>query len=186
MNPPVSHVFVSYSRRDACIVTPIVQIMRAVGVGVFHDIDSIPFGKRWRPVIEDSIHNATIVLVFWCAHSCESVEVRKEWELAIHAEKAVVPVLLDDTPLIEQLAEFQALDLRSAVPRHSGNDSKQFFMPTSFDQLPEELKRALLLHQELKSIKHTDIIEVDVAAMIAANIMGDLKKRAIAEYNRAG
>lgn len=114
----VTRVFVSYSRRDEQIVTPIVQIMRAVGMGVFQDIDSIPFGKRWRPVIELSIQRATVVVVFWCDHARGSVEVRKEWEQAIRDDKSVVPMLLDNTPLEGELADFQSVDLRALAATH--------------------------------------------------------------------
>lgn len=114
-----SHVFASYSRVDEWLVTPIVHVIRAVGVSVFQDIDSIPYGKRWRPVIESSVQSASTVLVFWCNHSQASKEVRKEWELAVTSGKDVVPTLLDDTPIAPRLSEFQFVDLRSLFPGHS-------------------------------------------------------------------
>lgn len=111
-------IFVSYSRFDQPLVTPIVQVIRAVGGGVFQDVDTIAPGKRWRAVIEDSIERASIVLVFWCAHACASKEVRAEWEQAARAGKDIVPIRLDDTPLDRLLAEFQAIDLRALAAAH--------------------------------------------------------------------
>lgn len=106
-------VFVSYSRSDAALVTPIVQIMRAVGGSVFQDADSIPPGKRWRLVIEESIDQASIIFLFWCAHSLGSDQVRLEWQRAVAEEKVLIPTLLDDTPLPPPLEEYQAIDLRN-------------------------------------------------------------------------
>lgn len=91
-------VFISYSRSDQSLVTPIVQMMRTIGRPVFQDVDSIPAGKRWRTIIDDSIEKASMVFVFWCWHSRGSLQVRREWELAIQANKDIIPTRLDDTP----------------------------------------------------------------------------------------
>lgn len=118
MNTSEIHIFVSYSRFDQFLVTPIVQLIRAIGGSIFQDVDSIPPGKRWKPVIEDSLDQASVVLVFWCAHSRSSKEVRAEWEQAILASRDVVPTRLDDTPLDEALAEFQSIDIRALAAGH--------------------------------------------------------------------
>lgn len=57
------------------------------------------------------------VLVFWCEHSSEFNEVRNEYLLAISLQKRVVPVLVDTTPMPEELGRFQAVDLRQTVGR---------------------------------------------------------------------
>lgn len=120
------HVFVSYSRVDQPLVTPIVHLLRSVGPTVFQDIDSIPHGKRWRPVIEESIDAADVVLVFWCEHSSRSTEVRWEWTNAAHADKDVVPIRLDDTMMDPDLAQFQAIDFRY-YSSHHGKGLHRFF-----------------------------------------------------------
>lgn len=134
MNTGNIHIFVSYSRHDQLLVTPIVQLIRAIGGGVFQDVDSIPPGKRWKPVIQDSIDRASVVLVFWCAHSRSSKEVHAEWEQAILANKDVVPTRLDDTPLDEALAEFQSIDLRALAAGHLGKlNGKHKLLPGEAD-----------------------------------------------------
>src|SRR4051812_39818513 len=102
------HVFISYSRADQAFVTPIVQVIRAAGVSTFQDVDSIPYGKRWRPIIENSIENASLVMVFWCKHSSQSKEVHVECKQALIASKDIIPVLLDSTALDQDLAAYQA------------------------------------------------------------------------------
>jgi hypothetical protein len=111
-------VFVSYSRIDASIVKPIVEVIRATGPSVFRDEDSIRPGSRWRAEISSAIERCKAILIFWCEHACVSVEVQAEYERAMKLGKDVVPILLDSTPLSKALAEYQAIDLRNAFNGH--------------------------------------------------------------------
>jgi hypothetical protein len=117
-------VFVSYSRKDAKLVKPIVDMIRATqGVDdwVFYDQDSIQAGKKWRPQSDKALSDADQVFLFWCAHSASSVEVKKEWESGLQLDKDFVPVILDATPVPSRLAEFQFVDMREAARRTHGH-----------------------------------------------------------------
>ena len=109
---PSFEVFVSYSRHDAAIVTPIVKLLR-LGEGriVFCDIDSIAPGERWREQLEKALGTAQYVVVFWCVHASASAEVRREYEAALASGRKLVPVLLDRTPLPVGLGEYEWIDL---------------------------------------------------------------------------
>jgi hypothetical protein len=112
-------VFVSYSREDACIVEPLVKLLRiSSGSSVFHDIDSIPPGTKWRLEIASALEQCETVIVFWCWHAEHSKEVELEYQRAIELEKAVVPILLDSTGLPNVLAQYQAIDLRAIFGAH--------------------------------------------------------------------
>jgi hypothetical protein len=113
-----SSVFISYSRRDTEVVIPLVQIVRAAGGGVFRDAESIPPGARWRAVIAGAISGCDTFLLFWCAHSSTSAEVKSECNQAIDLGKPIVPILLDHTPLAGQLAEFHGIDMRGVLGDH--------------------------------------------------------------------
>jgi hypothetical protein len=108
---PVS-IFVSYSHQDVGLVQPVVGLLRATEDLVFHDLDSIKGGRRWRREIEEALYAAQLFVLFWCYHSSQSAEARKEYELALKMGKDVLPVLLDTTPLPKQLSEFQWLDFQ--------------------------------------------------------------------------
>ena len=168
-----SHVFVSYSRADEWLVTPIVHVIRAVGVSVFQDIDSIPYGKRWRPVIESSVQSASTVLVFWCNHSQASKEVQKELELAIISGKDVVPTLLDDTPMAPQLSEFQFVDLRSIFPRHFAGPND----PTTRGRLRDDAAE-MLRHRLFSFSKDEYNKQPDDFTLAAALLWSHLQERA--------
>jgi hypothetical protein len=112
---PEWNVFISYSRRNRRIVKPIVQIVRAVGATAFRDEDSIPPGKKWKVVISESIAACRTVLVFWSAAAAKSRAVKEEYRRAISLGKDVVPLRVDATPLPDELADYQWIDLRPAL-----------------------------------------------------------------------
>lgn len=109
---PGFDVFVSYSRHDAAVVTPIVKLLR-LGDGrlVFLDVDSIAPGERWREQLEKALAGAAYVVVFWCAHSNASSEVAHEIEAALASGRKLVPVLLDHTALPAGLADYEWIDM---------------------------------------------------------------------------
>lgn len=115
-----SNIFVSYSHTDSPLVAPIVSLLRASNAFVFRDADSIRPGKRWRDEIGTAIHEASIVVVFWCHHASTSQEVRKEYNAAIAQGKDVLPLLLDETPLPGPLDDFQYIDFREAFGNAHG------------------------------------------------------------------
>jgi uncharacterized membrane protein YhaH (DUF805 family) len=117
-------IFVSYSHQDAGLVKPVVGLLRATKDLVFQDVDAIKPGSRWRPQIEEALGVTQLIVLFWCYHSSRSAEVRREYELALSSGKDVLPVLLDATPLPEELNEFQWVDFRQFVG--SGHGSKRW------------------------------------------------------------
>lgn len=108
-------IFVSYSRKDYKLVTPVVRLLRATKGLIFQDIDDIEGGKKWRKQIDAALENAHLIVVFWCSHSDSSHEVRREYQAAIRADKDLLPVLLDDTPLPDDLGEFHGVDFRGVA-----------------------------------------------------------------------
>ena len=114
----VDTVFVSYSRNDEQLVSTLVTLLRAVHGLVFQDTDSIRPGERWRDEIDSSITRSSKLLVFWCAHSSRSEQVAREYQLGLSRRKVLIPVLLDDTPLVEELSPYQWLDMRQLAQDH--------------------------------------------------------------------
>jgi hypothetical protein len=105
-------LFVSYSHHDASLVAPVVRLLRSTNDFVFLDSDSIKPGHRWAGAIAEAIEGASLVVVFWCLHSSESPQVESEYRSAVQAQKDVLPVLLDSTPVPPVLSEFQWIDFR--------------------------------------------------------------------------
>ena len=110
-----SSIFISYSHQDAGLVKPVVGLLRGTKDLVFQDLDNIKPGGKWRGQIEDAVRAAHLIVLFWCYHSSRSTEVRAEYKLALVTGKDVLPVLLDTTPLPEELNEFQWVDFQQLV-----------------------------------------------------------------------
>src|SRR5436853_506362 len=106
--PP--NIFVSYSHADNSLVGPVVALLRASQALVFQDADSIRPGKRWREEVDTAISAASVVVVFWCRHAKASQEVETEFRAAIAQGKDILPLLLDETPLPGDLADFHYID----------------------------------------------------------------------------
>jgi hypothetical protein len=79
-------VFLSCSHRDASLVRALSSLLRAGGAPVWSD-NFIDYGDSWRVTIVTSIESCERLILFWCRHSAKSVEVRREYELALSARK---------------------------------------------------------------------------------------------------
>ena len=117
-------VFFSYSHHDGPFVEAVAELIRATGTHVFRDKDNIPLGETWRPYIAQALMGADTTIVFWSGHSAESSEVQNEYRQAISLKKNVVPVMLDNTPLPADLAEYNGLDLTPFFQRAEANNRR--------------------------------------------------------------
>jgi WD40 repeat protein len=97
----VHHVFVSYSRRNADRVGPVVAELRRLGVDVWVDTSDIPVSARWDREISRAILASSTVLVFQSPEWDGSDICRSEFDRAVDARKPVVrlPVAELDNPV---------------------------------------------------------------------------------------
>jgi hypothetical protein len=90
----MSHVFVSYSRKDSEPVDHIVARLEGENFKVWIDREEIKGGELWRKAIVEAVDNAYAFVLMVSPHSVASDNVRKEVDLAEGAGKALIPVLL--------------------------------------------------------------------------------------------
>jgi TIR domain len=94
-------VFVSYSRRDEALVTPLVEELRARRVEVWRDTDSIPGGDTWRASIEGGIRACDAVIVFLSPQVVKNPNVvLAELGVAQSMDKRIVPVRIKRMPAL--------------------------------------------------------------------------------------
>lgn len=99
----MSHVFVSYSRKDSETVDQIVARLTEDGLEVWIDREEIHGGDLWREEIVEAIDNAYAFALMLSPASVVSDNVRKEVDLAEGATKALIPVLLAPAKLSSRL-----------------------------------------------------------------------------------
>lgn len=91
----MSDVFVSYSREDSEHALRLTEALKARGIDVFLDSESLVAGESWAPKVNRAIESSDAVAVFLSHNSKRSKWVEKELVYALEKEKHVIPILLD-------------------------------------------------------------------------------------------
>ena len=104
--------FISYASEDRSRVAGLVPLLQALGHEVFFDQRSLLPGQRWEQRIEDALHNAEALLVFWTRHAARSKWVRYEYErfAVLHPDAVLTALLGDETTLTPLLSSYQRTD----------------------------------------------------------------------------
>jgi hypothetical protein len=110
----MSHVFVSYSRKDAEFVEMLRQHLRDASFEVWTDSSGVRPGNDWRTEIDDAIRNAFVVLVVVTPAARVSEYVTYEWAFALGAGIKVIPMIVEATPLHPRLEFLQHLEFSSS------------------------------------------------------------------------
>ncbi len=108
-------VFVSYSHRDQTFVTQLVADLHKNNVPVWFDKESILAGQRWDDAIEKGLTDSTHLIFVLSPDSVASQNVKDEVDTAIDANKAIVPVLLQDVKLPLRLRRIQYTDVTAQM-----------------------------------------------------------------------
>src|SRR3954447_17285297 len=89
-------IFVSYRRTDKAFVEKLVPVLESFGPTVWWDAD-IEGGEDWRDsIVEHLAASRCLVIVF--SEACNSSkQLKKELAVADHLDKAVIPVLIEQT-----------------------------------------------------------------------------------------
>lgn len=89
-------IFVSYRRTDKEFVAKLVPVLESLGPSVWWDAD-IEGGEDWRDsIVEHLAASRCLVIVF--SEACNtSKQLKKELAVADHLDKAVIPVLIEET-----------------------------------------------------------------------------------------
>jgi hypothetical protein len=111
-------VFISYSHKDREIVIPAIRIQKDLRDAAYFDVYNISPGSHWRREIANAIRSAEVFILCWSKNAADSKEVEREWQCALDNRTRIIPVLLDETSLPDQLKHIQALTtLRQLVPK---------------------------------------------------------------------
>lgn len=108
--PAAADTVVLYARPDAAIAQRAHALAAVYGLAVIDR--QVQPGAHWRQAMAGAICGAGRVLLVWSRHAADSAEVRREIDTALVCRVAVVPVLLDSTPLPGLVADVQAVDWR--------------------------------------------------------------------------
>ena len=108
-------IFISYSRKDKDLVIPVVKAQEELAITAFIDYEDTPAGVDWEDEHDFKIETSQRFVLCWSRNSAASPNVEREWRLALDYDVYIIPVLLDDTPLHQDLAHLQAIDMTEYV-----------------------------------------------------------------------
>jgi len=109
----MSHIFISYSRRDLDFVQQIVDALAASEVEAWVDWKSIPKGEDWEQEIYRGIEAADAFLFLISPDSIQSKMCNKEVLNAMQNRKRILPILIRDT----RTDEFLDASARAEIKR---------------------------------------------------------------------
>jgi len=95
----MSDIFISYSRNDQSQAHALAEKLRAIGMKVWMDQESLIPSEQWATEVVEAICECSAFLVLLSASSVESHNVLKELSLASEKRKRVIPIDLDPTEL---------------------------------------------------------------------------------------
>ena len=168
----MSHLFLSYSRKDELIVSTLSRLLATSFAGlktssgetnalIFQDVESMSIGEPWAEQVDAAIEKCAKMFVFWCCHSASSSEVAREYSRALSLGKSVIPVLMDSSTLPAQLAPIHGLDMRRLQLHTAILDLPQMSaMPDLRQYSPEKFSRQLLFVQQFGEYLGYDQLEL--------------------------
>ena len=105
----MSHIFISYSRRDKLVVEKFVDGLKTKRFVVWQDVSDLSAGDEWLQAIFEAIEQAAVVVVFWTQSAQNSEYVAKEIQHALKHGKKIIPVWLDQNVPLGPLSNFEAV-----------------------------------------------------------------------------
>src|SRR5262245_33256815 len=93
---PSSHVFISYSRKDADFVHRLFDALEASQREIWVDWESIPYSLEWWQQIQRGIERSDAFLFVVTPDSLGSKICNDELEYAFRLNKRVIPVMRQD------------------------------------------------------------------------------------------
>ncbi len=94
----MSHVFVSYSRKDQLVIFALIYALEQQGIRFWIDRSSIEGGAYWDDSVEQAIEDAACVLLAVSSSAVQSANVKDELNKALELEKPIVPIRINNVP----------------------------------------------------------------------------------------
>jgi TIR domain len=152
-------LFVSYCHKDEKVIYPLIEMNEDLQRAAWVDYVHTPPGTDWCEAHKQAIKDSYRLVLLWTQNALASPNVEREWRWALECETTIVPVLLDNTPLPEELSKIHAVSLREFVFSKRNSLSLRRFPPvewmglgTSLDTVFDMIGAVLLLTATVLSV----------------------------------
>ena len=103
-------IFLSYSLTDLSLIEQLERHLKSSPeISIWRDQAKLYGGQKWPKILGEAIAQQDVFLLAWSKHSAASHFVEFEWTTAIALKKAIIPCLLDSTPLPAALRATHAI-----------------------------------------------------------------------------
>ena len=124
-------VFISYARPDREVAGDLYDWLKQNGFDAWIDFKKIKGGQNWDLEIKRALDRSTVVIIIWSKNSVDRRGyIQREIKIALdkYQEKLyddifIIPAIVDDTPIPEQLKSIHALFMRDSGFKASLSDA---------------------------------------------------------------
>ncbi|MDX1991950.1 MAG: toll/interleukin-1 receptor domain-containing protein [bacterium] len=109
----MSHIFISYSRKDSEFAHNLADQLETAGFKVWIDVNDIVPNDEWVRRIEKAVEDCDALVVVLSRSARDSEWVERETLLAMDRRKPVYPALIEEMPLPLHLINRQFVDFRA-------------------------------------------------------------------------
>ena len=92
-------VFISYRRKDTDFVRQLYDELNNRGISAWYDKENIEAADHWRTSIAEGIRDCKVFVLVLSPDAVESVNIRKEVDLAETHGKRIVPLMWRKTEI---------------------------------------------------------------------------------------
>ncbi|NWF69572.1 MAG: toll/interleukin-1 receptor domain-containing protein [Chloroflexi bacterium] len=108
----MTHIFISYSRKDKEFAQRLVAQLEKSGYPCWIDTEAIEGGQKWVQQINEALKNALCVILVLSGHAQQSDFVSRELGMADALKKLIIPVRLEATEPSIQTDHLQFIDFQ--------------------------------------------------------------------------
>lgn len=105
-----SYAFISYSTKNQDAADAMRKVLKKHGYNIWMAPGDIPAGSKYAEVINKAIKNCSCFILMLSEASQNSVWVAKEVERAVHYQKTIVPIQIEDIVLNDEFEFYISTD----------------------------------------------------------------------------
>ena len=99
-------VFISYTHQDKPQADAVCAILESRGIRCWIAPRDITPGEEWGAAIVEAIKSARVMVLLFSSHANASPQIRREVQLAVHAETVLIPLRIEDVAPLKSLEYF--------------------------------------------------------------------------------
>lgn len=138
----MSHVYISYQRKDVQAAQYFAAQLREAGIAVWLDIESIRPGQDWEAEIQQAVAQARVMLLMLSHEAIASTYIEQEWQYALHHNIPVIPVMLRVVSPRAIPYPLQRLQFVSATERTRWQEAAERVLDLLENRVPLEISPA--------------------------------------------